>query len=141
MKKRRGRRKLKKESLDFYSFSDNQEQKTKTAQEVIFTKEKKFLGEISVEDLIKLFLHLIKYEIIFQILNTRYRREFLYNSTKELINKYESMVKLDDIINNVIELTYKKGANYIPVLDKDKKVVEVITSSSLINFLENEWGS
>lgn len=105
---------------------------------IVVTKDKKFLGEIGVEDLIKLFLHQVKYEPLVQILNIGYRREFLYKPAKELINKHKSIVKLDTPINKVIELVYKEGFNYIPVLDKNKKVVGVITPSSIIDFLENE---
>jgi CBS domain-containing protein len=105
---------------------------------IVVTKDKKFLGEIGVEDLIKLFLHQVKYEPLVQILNIGYRREFLYRPAKELINKHKSTVKFDTPINKVIELIYKEGFNYIPVLDKNKKVVGVITPSSIIDFLENE---
>ena len=105
---------------------------------IVVTKDKKFLGEISVEDLIKLFLHQVKYEPLVQILNIGYRREFLYKPAKELINKHKSTVKLDTPINKVIELIYKEGFNYIPVLSNNKKVAGVITPSSLINLLENE---
>jgi len=105
---------------------------------IVITKEKKFVGEIGVEDLMKLFLHQVKYEPLVQILNIGYRREFLYKPAKKLINKHKSTVKLNDPINKVIKLIYKEGFNYIPVLDENKKVVGVVTPSSLINFLQNE---
>ena len=44
---------------------------------IVVTKEKKFIGEIGVEDLIKLFLHQVKYEPLVQVLNIGYKREFL----------------------------------------------------------------
>jgi CBS domain-containing protein len=167
MKKRRGGKKLKVESLDLHISEIKKEIKNKTAQEamvkpvylypednaktiikklkkestnvcIVVTKEKKFLGEIGVEDLIKLFLHQVKYEPLVKMLNIGYRREFLYKPAKDLINKHKSTVKIDDPINKVIKLIYKEGFNYVPVLDKDKKVVGVITPSSLINSLENE---
>jgi len=105
---------------------------------IVVTNDKKFLGEIGDEDLIKLFLHQVKYEPLVQILNIGYRREFLYKPAKKLINKHKSTVKLKDPINKVIKLIYKEGFNYIPVLDDDKKVVGVITPSSLINLLRKE---
>jgi CBS domain-containing protein len=105
---------------------------------IVVTKEKKFIGEIGEEDLIKLFLHQVKYEPLVQILNIGYVREFLYKPAKDLINKHKSTVKLDTPINKVIELIYKEGFNYIPVLDNKKRVVGVVTPSSLINFLQNE---
>lgn len=105
---------------------------------VVVTKDKKFIGEIGVEDLIKLFLHQVKYEPLVQILNIGYKREFLYLSAKELINKHKSTAKVTDSLNKVIKLIYKEGFNYIPILNENKKVVGVITPSSLINFLQNE---
>jgi CBS domain-containing protein len=103
---------------------------------IVVTKENKFIGEIGVEDLIKFFLHQVKYEPLAQTLNVGYKREFLYKSAKDLINKHKSTVKIDDSINKVIELIYKEGFNYIPVLDKNKKVLGVVTPSSLISFLQ-----
>jgi len=103
---------------------------------VVVTKDKKFIGEIGVEDLIKLFLHQIKYEPLVQILNIGYKREFLYKSAKELTNKHKSTVQLNTPINQIIGLIYKERFNYIPVLNKNKKVVGVITPSSLINFFK-----
>lgn len=105
---------------------------------IVVTNDNKFIGEIGVEDLIKLFLHQVKYEPLVQILNIGYRREFLYLPAKELINKHKSTAKINDPINKVIKLIYKEGLNYIPVLNKNKKVVGVVTPSSLINFLQNE---
>lgn len=104
---------------------------------IVITKDKKFVGEISNEDLIKLFLHQVKYEPLTRILNVGYRREFLYKKAKELINKHNSTVKLDTPINKSIELIYKEGFMYIPVLDKNEKVLGVITPSSILNLLQN----
>ncbi len=105
---------------------------------IVVTKDKKFVGEIGVEDLVKLFLHQVKYEPLVQTLNIGYRREFLYQSAGELINKHNSTVKSIDPINKVIKLLYKEGFNYIPVLDKNEKVIGVVTPSSLINFLQEK---
>jgi len=105
---------------------------------IVVTKDKKFVGEIGVEDLMKFFLHQVKYEPLVQILNIGYRREFLYVPAKKLTNKHKSTVTLKDPINKVIKLIYKEGFNYIPVLDEDKNVAGVVTPSSLINFLQNE---
>lgn len=105
---------------------------------IVVTKDKKFIGEISDEDLIKLFLRQVKYEPLVQIFNLGYRREFLYRSARELINKHKSTAKINDPINKVIKLIYKEGFNYIPVLNDHKKVVGVVTPSTLIDFLQNE---
>jgi len=102
---------------------------------IVVTKDKRFIGEISCEDLIKLFLHQVEYEPLTKILNVGYKREFLYKKAKELVNKHKSTVNLDAPINKVIELVYKEGFHYIPILDKNKKVIGVLTPSSLIDLL------
>ena len=103
---------------------------------IVVAKNKKFVGEISDEDIIQLFLHQAKYEPLAKVLNRGYRREFLYKNAKELINKHKSTVNINTPINQVIELTYKEGFNYIPVLDKNKKVIGVVTPSSIIDLLQ-----
>ena len=104
---------------------------------IVVTKEKEFVGEISNEDLIKLFLHQVRYEPLTKILNVGYKREFLYKKAKELINKHKSSVNLDTPINKVIGLMYKEGFHYIPVLDKNKKVIGVVTPSSILDLLQD----
>ena len=104
---------------------------------IVITKKKGFVGEISNEDLIKLFLHQVRYEPLTKILNVGYKREFLYKKAKELINKHKSSVNLDTPINKVIGLMYKEGFHYIPVLDKNKKVIGVVTPSSILDLLQD----
>jgi len=103
---------------------------------IVVTNDKRFVGEISDEDLIKLFLHQVRYEPLTKILNVGYKREFLYKKAKELVNKHKSTVNPDTPINKVIELVYKEGFHYIPILDKNKKVIGVVTPSSILDLLE-----
>ena len=103
---------------------------------IVVTRDMKFVGEISDEDLIKLLLHQVKYEPLTRILNVGYKREFQYKKANELINKHKSTVALDTPINKVIELVYKEGFHYIPVLDKNQKVIGVVTPSSILDLLE-----
>lgn len=104
---------------------------------VVVSKEKKFIGEISDNDIIKLFLQQVKYEPLVKILNHGYRRKFLYKTAKDLVNKHKSAVQKDTPINKVIRLVWKKGFQYVPVLDEEGKVTGVITPSSLINLLKD----
>ena len=104
---------------------------------IVVTKKKKFLGEISNNDIIKLFLQQVEYEPLVKILNRGYRREFLYHTAKEMINKHKSVVKTDTPINNIIKLMWKEEFEYIPVLNKKDQVVGVITPSSIINLLKD----
>ena len=104
---------------------------------IVITKERKFLGEISDNDIIKLFLQQVEYEPLVKLLNRGYRREFLYKTAKEMMNKHKSFARTDTPINNIIKLIWKKGFEYIPVLDKNDKVVGVVTPSSIINLLKD----
>lgn len=104
---------------------------------IVVSKEKKFIGEITDSDVIKLFLQQVKYEPLVQMLNRGYKREFLYKTVKDLINKHKSVVRKNTPINKVIELVWKEGFQYIPVLDEDDKVIGVVTPSSLINLLKD----
>lgn len=104
---------------------------------IVVSKEKKFIGEISDNDIIKLFLQQVKYEPLVKILNRGYRREFFYKTAKDMINKHKSFARTDTPINKIIKLIRKEGFEYIPVLDKNDKVVGVITPSSIINLLKD----
>lgn len=104
---------------------------------IVVTKDRKFVGEICDNDIIKLFLQQVKYEPLVKTLNRGYRREFLYKKAKEMINNHKSFVRRDTAINKVIKLIWKEGFDYIPVLDSNDKVVGVVTPSSLINLLKD----
>jgi CBS domain-containing protein len=103
---------------------------------IVVRKDKTFVGEIADDDLLKIFLHEAKFEPLAKMLNIGYRRKIVYKKAKDLINKHKSWVSLDTPINKVIELVYTKGFTYIPVLDKKKKVLGVVTPSSLLDLLE-----
>ena len=53
------------------------------------------------------------------------------------MNVHKSTVHPDTPINRVIELVYRKGFCYIRVVDEKKKVVGVVTPSSLIKLLKD----
>jgi CBS-domain-containing membrane protein len=104
---------------------------------IVVTKERRFIGEISDNDIIKLFLQQIRFEPLAKILNRGYRREFIYKKAKDLANKHKSFAKLDTPINKVIHLVHKRGFEYVPVLDSKGRVAGVVTPSSLINLLKD----
>lgn len=104
---------------------------------VVVTKEKKYVGLISDNQIITLFLHQVKYEPLVQMLGRGYRREFLYHNASELCKKQRSTVKLDDPINQVIKLIHKEKFDYLPVLNHKEQVVGVITPSSIIDLLKD----
>lgn len=104
---------------------------------IVVTKDKRFVGEISNDDLIRLFLHQVKSEELTKRLNIGYKREFFYKCAEELINRHKSTIKLDTPINKAIELVYEEGFEYIPVVDKNERVLGVVTPSSILDLLQN----
>ena len=104
---------------------------------IVVTKDKRFLGEISDNDIIRLFQRQVREEPLVQVLNHGYRREFAYKTAKDMVNNHTAAVKRMTPVNDVIELIFKEGFEYIPVLDDKKKVLGVVTPSSLINRLKD----
>jgi CBS domain-containing protein len=104
---------------------------------IVISKERKFIGEISDNDIIRLFLQQTRFEPLVKILNRGYRREFIYKKAKDLANKHKYSAKLDTPINKVIVLVYKRGFEYVPVIDSRQRVVGIVTPSSLINLLQD----
>jgi len=103
---------------------------------IVVDKQKKFVGEISDNDIIGFFMQQTRFEPLVKILNRGYRREFLYKTAKDVANKHKHTVKLDTPINKVIKFVDIKGFEYVPVIDKNKKVIGVVTPSSLIDLLQ-----
>lgn len=103
---------------------------------IVVDKDKRLIGEISDNDIIKLFLHQVKYEPLVQLLNRGYRRNFLYKKAKDIVSKKKVFVRKETPINEVIEVVFKNEFQYVPVLNDNDEVVGVITLSSLINLLK-----
>jgi CBS domain-containing protein len=103
---------------------------------IVVTRDKKFVGEIADEDLIRLFLIQVEYEPITKLMENGYRREFAHRKARDLINKHKTILKPETPINKVIELIYKEGFQYIPVIDKNKRVIGVVTPSSVLDLLQ-----
>ena len=104
---------------------------------IVVTKEKQFLGTISDNDIINLFLQQVKYEPIVELLNRGYRREFIYKKAKDIIDKRDVTVRVETALNLLLEKIWKENCQYIPVIDKKEKVVGVVTPSSIINLLKD----
>lgn len=103
---------------------------------IVVDKDKRFIGEISDNDIIRLFMQQTRFEPLAKILNRGYRREFIYKTAKEMANKHKHTAVLDTPINKIIMLVNKPGFEYVPVVDDDKRVIGVVTPSSLIDLLK-----
>lgn len=104
---------------------------------IVVSKDKKLIGQVGDNDLVKLFLEQAMHEPLTQVLNRGYRREFLYKTAKNMINSNKKTVKVDTPINKVIEVISANNYEYVPVLGKEDKVIGVVTPSSLINLLKD----
>ncbi len=104
---------------------------------IVVTTEKKFIWEVSVEDIIKLFVQQINTEPMIKYLTRGYKKWFLYKNAGELCNKHTYIVHEDTNINTVIKHIYNPLFMYIPVVNKKKQVIGVITPNSLINLLKD----
>lgn len=103
---------------------------------LVITKNKEYLGEISDSDILKLFQKEVKSEPLTKYLNIGYKKEFIHQKAKELINKHKYFVYDTTPINEVIELMNVKKLQDLPVLNKNHKVVGLINTSSLIKLLD-----
>jgi CBS-domain-containing membrane protein len=104
---------------------------------IVVNKQRKFIGEISDNDIINLFLQQTKFEPLVKLLNGGYRREFIYKKAKDMANKHKDLAKFNTPINEVIELVNREKWEYMPVVDEEKRVKGVITPSSLIRLLKD----
>ena len=53
------------------------------------------------------------------------------------MNEHKSTATLDTPINKIIELICKEGFHHIPIIDDNKRVIGVVTPSSIINLLKD----
>ncbi len=102
---------------------------------VVINKDKRFVGEIDDEDLVKIMAHTALKEPITQILDRGYRREINWKKAKDLAKHHKNVVSKDTPINDVLKIVYKKSYDNIIVVDKKNKIVGIITPSSLLSLL------
>jgi osmoprotectant transport system ATP-binding protein len=102
---------------------------------IVVDDNENFLGEISIEKLIKLIAHNSINEPLVKILDIGFKRKINYTTAKDHIKKHKNFVYEDNSILDVLKLIDKRNSKYIPVLNNEKKVVGLITPSSLLNLL------
>jgi CBS domain-containing protein len=105
---------------------------------LVVNKKKEFLGEITEEELLKLFVpeSMLGEESVVGILGAGYDRSFFAHSAHDLMAKHIFTVTKKTPIEEVIWLVHSPGFRYIPVLNPQKKVIGVITPSSLLDAFE-----
>ena len=104
---------------------------------IVVDRNKNFIGEIDDEDLITIIAHTSLKDPIPQILNRGYRREIIWRKAGDLARKHKNIVLGNTTINKVLSLVYKRKKQNIIVVNKERKVIGVITPSSMLRLLSN----
>ena len=104
---------------------------------IVIDENNKFLWEVTVESLIKIIAHSSINEPLVKILDIGYKRWINFTSTKDYIKIHKNTVHKDANLLKIMKLIDKEGFQYIPVIDKEKKVVGIITPSSILRFVIN----
>lgn len=109
--------------------------KEDTNHVIVVDDDENFLGDISVEKLIKIMAHTSIDEPLVKILDVGYHRGINYTTAKDHLEKHSNLVKFNTPILEVLKLIDKEGFSYIPVLDEENKIKGLITPSSLLDLL------
>jgi predicted transcriptional regulator len=105
---------------------------------VIVDKNKKFIGSITASEIIKIIAKSSLNEPLTQVLNIGYNRDIMYTNASDYVKKKNSnVVNITTSINDVLKIINSKNYDFLVVLDDEKKVLGVITNSSLLTLLEN----
>ncbi len=102
---------------------------------IVVDENDKFLGEITVENLIRIMVNASLNEPLVNLLDIGYSRSINYTTAKDYVVRHNNVVSSDESIIEVLRLIDKKNVNYIPVLNSKQKIIGVITPSSLLDLL------
>ncbi len=102
---------------------------------IVVDENKKFVWEVTDEMLLKIIAHAAVNEPLVEILDIGYKRWINHTQTKDYIRKHKNTVYSETPFFDIMKLIDKKWFQYIPVIDKDKKVIGVITPSSILRFI------
>jgi len=103
---------------------------------VVVDKDKKFMGEIHENDLFYMLLPNDRYEDIGIELAFDLEKKFFADTAKELMRKHGLSCGPDDDIMEVALKFASVEENEMPVLDRDRKVIGVITQGILLRQLK-----
>ncbi len=102
---------------------------------IVIDDKNNFLGEISIEKLIKLIAHTSLNEPLVKFLDLGFKKGINFTTAKDHLVKHKNFVLKNDSIIEVLKLIDKKKSNYVPVLNEKKEVIGIVTPSSLLNLL------
>lgn len=102
---------------------------------VVVDEEKRFLGEIDDEDLVRIMAYSALKEPITRLLDRAYNKGFAGLKAGDLARHHKNIVAENTPINEVLKKIYRKRHQNIIVVNKDEKVTGIITLSSLMRLL------
>jgi CBS domain-containing protein len=102
---------------------------------IVVDKDKKFRGEISDEDLVRIMAYTALNEPITRILDRAYKKEFSGMKAGNIAWFHKNIVRENTPINEVLKMVYKNRDQSVIVVREDRKVAGIITLSSLLRLL------
>lgn len=102
---------------------------------IVVDEEKHFIGEISDEMLLKIIAHTSVNEPLVKILDIWYKRGINYTHTRDYVKKHKNIITKETPLYEIMKLIDKKWFQFIPVVDEEKKVIWLITPSSILRFV------
>jgi len=102
---------------------------------IVVDEQKHFVGEISVDKLIKLIAHTSLKEPLVEILDIGFKRGINFTTAKDHLVKHKNFVYEYDSILEVLKIVDNNKSNYVPVLNDSQEVVGIVSPSSLLNLL------
>lgn len=102
---------------------------------VVVDEENHFIGEISDEMLLKIIANTSVNEPLVKILDIWYKRSINYTHTRDYVKKHKNIITKETSLYEIMKLIDKKWFQFIPVVDEEKKVIWLITPSSILKFV------
>jgi len=104
---------------------------------IVVDEHRKFVWELTDEILLKIIARTSVNEPLVKILDVGYKRWINYTHAKDYVHKHKHFVYETTPLFEIMKFIDKKWFQYIPVLDREKSVVWLITPSSVLRFLLN----
>lgn len=102
---------------------------------VVMDRDKRFLGEIADEDLVRVMAYTALSEPITRILDRAYNKEFTGMKAGDLARKHKNVTLENTPINDILKKVYRDSDQNIVVVKADGRVSGIITLSSLLRLL------
>lgn len=102
---------------------------------VVVDENNHFIGEISDDMLLKIIAHASLNEPLVKILDIGYKRSINNTRAKDYVKKHKYIISQDAPLYEIMKLIDNKWLQFIPVVDQAKKVVWLITPSSILRFV------